>query len=80
MKGIAVNNGRRVDLMTVRDLNREQLNELKQNYAVQLVETEGEEISYGELADVTEIPDEVIFNHYDGIIFADDDFFCNYGK
>ena len=65
--------------MTVRELSRDQLNELKQVYAAQLTET-GEEISYGELVETTEIPDDVIFNHYDGILFTDDDFFCNCGK
>ena len=40
----------------------------------------GEEISYGELVESTEIPDDVIFNHYDGILFTDDDFFCSCGK
>lgn len=70
--------------MTVRDLNKEQLNELKQAYATQLKDCgEDEEvlgISYRELAEATEIPDEVIFNHYDGIIFTEDDFFCSYGN
>lgn len=65
--------------MTVRELSRDQLNELKQTYAAQLAET-GEEISYGKLVESTEIPDDVIFNHYDGILFTDDDFFCSYGK
>jgi len=70
--------------MIVRDLNREQLNELKYAYAVQLTDC-GEDkevlgISYEELADSTEIPDEVIFNHYDGVAFTEDDFFCSCGK
>lgn len=70
--------------MTVRDLNREQLNELKQAYATQLADC-GEDkevlgISYKELADAAEIPDEVIFNHYDGINFTEDDFFCSCGN
>ena len=65
--------------MTVRELSRDQLNELKQTYASQLAET-GEEINYGELVEAIEIPDDVIFNHYDGILFTDDDFFCSCGK
>ena len=63
--------------MTVRDLRREQLDELKRTYACELAETDGEVLSYGELLDATEIPDEIIFNHYDGIFFTDDDFFCS---
>ena len=61
--------------MTVKDLSRNQLDELKQAYAIQLSETEGEEIT-----DSAEIPDEVIFNHYDEVIFTNDDFFCSCGK
>ena len=65
--------------MTVRELSGDQLNELKQTYAAQLAET-GEEINYRELVEAIEIPDDVIFNHYDGILFTDDDFFCSCGK
>ena len=57
--------------------NKEQLDELKRTYACELAETDGEVLSYGELVDATEIPDEIIFNHYDGIFFTDDDFFCS---
>ena len=66
-------------LMFVEDLNREQLNELKETYATQLKETADDVfgISYEELANAKMIPDEVIFEHYDGIIFTDDDFFCS---
>lgn len=69
-----------VDNMTVRDLNREQLNELKETYATQLAETDQEVIGYEGLSNATEIPDEVIFNHYEGITFSEDDFFCSCGK
>ena len=69
--------------MSVTELNREQLNELKQRYATQLYECGEEEevlgITYQELADATKIPDEVIFNHYDEITFTEDDFFCSSG-
>lgn len=60
--------------MTVYDLNREQLNELKAAYATQL--QEDCDMSYEELANAVNIPDDVIFEHYDGIIFTEDDFFC----
>lgn len=64
-------------MKTVYDLTPAQLAELKQTYAVQLAETEGEEIFWGDLADAENIiPDAVIFEHYDGIIFSDDDFSC----
>lgn len=63
--------------MTVYELSREQLDELKQAYAVQLAETDGNVIGYGGLADAAEISDDVIFHHYDGIMFSSDDFFCS---
>ena len=73
--------------MTVRDLKREQLKELKGNYLVEL-DNEGQleevvgidAISYGVLADIDEIvPDNVVFEHYDGFTFGVDDFFCTAG-
>lgn len=73
--------------MTVYDLSREQLTELKEHYLVEL-DNEGtlEEVTgldaiyYGVLADIDEVvPDEVVFNHYDGIDFVEDDFFCTAG-
>lgn len=59
--------------MTVRDLDRNQLIELKQNI---LCDRE-ENASYDELADVDElISDEEVFEEYDGVIFTPNDFFC----
>lgn len=58
---------------SVEELTREELNELKQNYLFEAVGTP----SYGELADSTRIPDEVIFKHYAGVQFGPEDFFCN---
>ena len=60
--------------MTVYDLNQEQLNELKESYKIQL--EQDSDISYQELVDATNIPDGVIFEHYEGINFTEDDFFC----
>lgn len=73
--------------MTVYELNRKQLVELKQNYMFRLADegifgevvfdNEGcEEPSYDDMANVDSlIPDEIIFEHYDGIEFTEDDFF-----
>ena len=72
--------------MDVRDLSREQIVELKCNYMTELV-NEGsfaeimgvdyDEPSYWDLANADEIvPDDVIFEHYDGVYFVEDDFFC----
>ena len=65
--------------MTVYDLNREQLNELKQSYSAQLEDC-GDGNSYYELIKAEDIPDDVIFYHYGGVIFSDDDFFCSSKK
>ena len=70
--------------MTVHELNREQLIQLKQQYLCQLAE-EGcyaevrgvpyDEPSYGDLADADEIvSDDVIFRNYDDVYFTEEDF------
>ena len=48
-----------------------QMEELKQAYATQISD---DGISYGELAAAAEILDDIIYNHYDGVIFSEDDF------
>ena len=61
---------------TVYDLNTEELLELKYAYF--------DELQYTDDADTfkepEEMPDSVIFDHYEGISFVDDDFFCNVGE
>ena len=72
--------------MNVKELTREQLVELKQHYMAELV-NEGtfaevmnrdyDEPSYSDLANADEIiSDDFIFEHYDGVDFVTDDFFC----
>ncbi len=56
--------------MTVQELNQDQLNSLKQAYTCETTKNP----SYGELANAAEIPNEVIFKHYAGITFTEDDF------
>ena len=61
--------------MGVRELNRGELIELKQNYYCNEL---GNNASYGELANIDNIvTDEEIFNFYDYVDFVKDDFFCN---
>lgn len=73
--------------MTVRELNRDQLHELKQTYYSELV-NEGifaevmgvviNEPSYEMIASIDEyVSDEFIYEHYDGCSFTEDDFFCS---
>ena len=72
--------------MDVRDLNREQLTRLKCHYMAELV-NEGtfaevvgrdyDEPSYYDMAYADEIvPDDVIFDHYEGCDFVEEDFSC----
>lgn len=59
--------------MDVRDLTREQLQELKDSYFWQ---EETQDILGDDITSPEEIPDDVIFHHYEGISFVDDDFWC----
>ena len=70
--------------MDVRDLSREQLAQLKGNYLCQLAdegifaEITGRDYdapSYYDMAFADEIvPDDVIFEHYEGFSFVEEDF------
>lgn len=77
--------------MTVKELNRDQLTELKEKYLYDLYErNEVEDVlgytqrckspSWSELEDVNDIiSDEMIEEYYEGVVFSNDDFFCTYG-
>ena len=66
--------------MTVRELSDDQLVELKQRMVDdEIYEVEGRSASYGELAAAENIPDERVFEHYDGVDFSNDDFLCTAG-
>lgn len=63
--------------MSVKELSREQLIELKAMFYAE----NNNNVSWGELANVDElVSDETIFNEYSGTIFTNDDFFCTCGK
>ena len=60
--------------MSVKDLTREQLIELKQRYYIE----RNENVSYGELADIDNlVSDDEIFEEYGDITFVAEDFLCN---
>lgn len=67
--------------MTVYELNRAQMEELKQAYLVDYLDhwaDEDETITYGDLANADLIvDDEVIYEAYAGTIFSEDDFACS---
>ena len=58
--------------MSVYELSKNQLIELKQNYLCEVQKN----VSYGELYDADNIiSDEEIFNEYENVKFSEDDFF-----
>ena len=46
----------------------------------EIYESEGRTPSYGELAEAESVPDEKVFEKYEGTKFSSDDFFCTAGK
>lgn len=60
--------------MLVQDLSREQLNELKNSFFWQ---DETQDILEDAYTSPEQIPDYIIFEHYAGINFVNDDFFCS---
>ena len=64
--------------MLVHELNRDQLNELKEAFAIMEAENNGESVNMDKLLESHEsISDEEVFEYYDGTIFSDDDFMCS---
>lgn len=77
-------------MMTVKDLDRQQMIELKQQYLSELsdegnlnaviydkpeLDETSEGVSYDELARADElVSDEVIYDHFAGVYFSDEDF------
>lgn len=57
----------------VRDLTREQIQELKEAYFWQ---EETQDVLGDDITSPEQIPDDIIFYYYEGISFTDDDFFC----
>lgn len=60
---------------SVYDLSPTEMEELRQSYFYQL-QNESPEILQG-ITDPEQIPDDIIQEHYSGVSFVDDDFFCN---
>lgn len=78
--------------MDVRELTRDQLDELKDSLYWQIYHMDDEECAFAVIDSVLpytqktlpdyphEIPDTIIFNVYAGICFVNDDFFCTAGQ
>ena len=58
--------------MTVEELNEYQKNELKEKILCE----DGQGHCYEELIHAHDMDDSIIFTHYAGIEFSEDDFFC----
>lgn len=59
---------------TVYDLYPAEMDELKQSFFWQ---DETQDILQGAFESPEQIPDEIILEHYSGVCFTDNDFFCN---
>ena len=67
--------------MTVYELDRDQLIELKTMYLTGKNSEVGEGDSWEKIAAVDDlITDKEIFERYDGYTFGNDDFFCSVGR
>ena len=60
-------------MYNVQDLTKEQLQELKDSYFWQ---EETQDILGDDITSPDEIPDDVIFQYYEDVVFVDDDFIC----
>lgn len=60
--------------MDVSELNPEQLEELRESYFQQLLETDSDVLEGIDSSE--QIPMSNIIAHYEGIYFVEDDFFC----
>lgn len=73
MTGAQPRKGEHIMYRTVYDLDEAEISELKEAYFYQLEESDDD----NEFMLPEEIPDSVIFEHYSGFFFTEDDFFCN---
>ena len=64
--------------MDVTELSREQFDELKEDYFWELAAEDSELLEGITYPD--EIPDDAVIEHYRGVCFTCDDFFCSAGR
>lgn len=60
-----------ITMLTVYDLSRDQLSALKYSFFWQ---DETQDILPENITDPEQIPDDIIFEHYNGVCFVEDDF------
>lgn len=62
--------------MTVYELNRDQLSQVKVNYYTNDLDEPNGPLSYGDLIDIDNIvSDDEVYDAYAGVVFTEDDFF-----
>ncbi|MGN1217957.1 MAG: hypothetical protein ACI4TD_08270 [Phocaeicola sp.] len=65
--------------MTVQELNRDQLIEIKESMLVERMDAEGDWPSWDEIANADSlVSDEDVFEEYANTVFTEADFFCSY--
>ena len=62
-------------MRTINELTQDELQELRETYFYQLLDTDPEALGF--ITEASDIPIQVIFEHYGGISFTPDDFYCN---
>lgn len=60
---------------TVRELTREELEELKERMFQDALDVCPELVEY--MNDSSDITDHMVYSHYEGVLFVEDDFWCN---
>ena len=65
----------------VTELNRDQLEELRESYFWDLCNRDGDAPKWFEdCFTPSQVPDAAILDHFAGILFTNDDFFCTCGQ
>jgi len=62
-------------MKSVHELNTDELEELRDSYYYQLLDTDEEVL--GDIECPQDIPMENVIAHYEGTYFVEEDFFCN---
>ena len=62
-------------MKSVHELNRNELEELRDSYYYQLLDTDEEVL--GDIENPQGIPMDNVIAHYEGTYFVEEDFFCN---
>jgi hypothetical protein len=62
-------------MRSIDELNQDELEELRETYFDELLSTDSEAL--GDITSAKQIPMSNVKQHYEGISFVEEDFFCN---